>query len=130
MVITKKNKKKYKGLVPNTGMTNKDKIEYLEELICREKIRMSSLTVIYHPSCGCKIDQFVYLDRYPMSSKIISQCPHCNQGCQMLISDPIIFHLGLTDEDYILEDLEDLIITENSQRPYVQAYINSVLSRE
>ena len=84
-------------------------------------------SVIYNPDCGCSVDQFVMLDRYPMSKKIISQCPCCKSGCLMEITNPVIFHLVPTGLDYSLEELSKLKLdTTTRQFPYLQSYIDSL----
>ncbi|HEY3527457.1 MAG TPA: hypothetical protein VGK47_14775 [Nitrososphaeraceae archaeon] len=88
---------------------------------CEQQI---SLCVIYHPNCGCEVDQFVLLDRYPMSEKIISRCPACDKGILMEISDPIIFHLPLTKQDYTLEDIKNGYVTDSPQKHWIEMYKN------
>lgn len=81
-----------------------------------------SVAVIYNPDCGCPIDHFVLLDRFPMSTKIISSCSECKKGCLMEISEPIIFHDQLTETDFSLEDLDEMIITDSWQYPFLLEY--------
>lgn len=109
------------------AVTSEYKIKYLEEILFREKVRLNSLMVIYHPSCGCELDQFVLLDRYPMSEKIISTCPGCNQPGHMELSDPLAFYLPVTEEIYFLEDLKNMVITDTPQKSFIEAYVNSIL---
>lgn len=82
----------------------------------------SKLCVIYNPDCGCNIDQFVVLDRFPMSKKIMARCPVCEKVCLMEISDPIIFHCPVRKEDYSLDDLKQMYVTDSDQKPYIDAY--------
>lgn len=84
------------------------------------------LCVIYNPDCGCEVDQFVVLDRYPMSEKIHSICPSCKKGCLMEISDPIVFHLPLPNKDYSLEDLKEMKIMDGPQKWLIESYIRDI----
>jgi hypothetical protein len=84
---------------------------------------MERLCVIYNPDCGCEVDQFVVLDRYPMSQKIISKCPICEKLCLMEISNSIIFHDPISKSDYTIEDLRQMHITDTEQAPFIKAYI-------
>lgn len=81
-----------------------------------------SLCVIYNPNCGCSCDQFIFLDRYPMSPKILCTCPVCKKGCIMEITDPIIFHIPLLNRDYSLKDLIEMEITKTYQSDYIFEY--------
>ncbi len=92
------------------------------ELIKRRAEENSRLCVIYNPNCGCNVDQFVILDRYPMSEKIRCLCPSCHKGCAMEISDPILFHLPLTNQDFSLEDLKNSVITASPQEWIIRKY--------
>ncbi len=103
----------------------KDDPEALQEVISYLKWkaeRDSSICVIYNPDCGCPLDQFVLLDRFPMSKKIISSCPECKKNAYMEISNPIIFHSQLTDEDFSLKDLIDMVINSSWQEEYLKEY--------
>lgn len=82
----------------------------------------NSLCVIYNPDCGCKIDQFVILDRYPMSKEIICACPECKKGCLMKISKPIRFHLPLTSQDFSLKELKKLVVPAGRQEEFIKSY--------
>lgn len=101
-----------------------------EELIQREvdyilkwnERESSSLCVIYNPDCGCSVDQFVLLDRVPMSPKIISSCPNCKKGCLMEISDPIIFYDPLEEKDIPLNQLVNYVILQSWQEDYIKTY--------
>jgi hypothetical protein len=84
--------------------------------------KQQSLCVIYLPDCGCPIEQMVILDRYPMSPKIISSCPECKKGCLMEISDPIAFYLPLTKQDFSLEDLKKMYVTDSPQKDLINCY--------
>ncbi len=121
-----KKNNKTKGLISNKGLDIEEKVKYLEEILLREKIRLCSLMVVYKPSCGCEVEQFVLLDRYPMSDKIWVECPVCKNFCLTVISDPLVFHLPLIKEDFTLEDLKNMVITESSQKPFIEAYVNSI----
>ena len=90
-------------------------------------IRKTFISVIYNPDCGCPIDNMVVLDRYPMSSKILHRCPECHKGCKLEISNPIIFYSKLLDEDYQLEDLINMHITDSPQKPFLEAYRQEAL---
>lgn len=94
-------------------------IRYLVEAKRREN---ESMWVIYTPDCQCSIEQFVMLDRYPMSPKIHGMCPECKKYCLMEISDPIRFHLPLTNQDYVLEDFKDMQIMPSPQEHYLRMY--------
>lgn len=83
---------------------------------------LNAMTVIYNPDCGCSVDQFVLLDRYPMSKKIISTCPVCQKGCLMEITNPPVFHIELNDQDYQLDDLCEMNISQSNQSPYILLY--------
>ena len=107
------------------GITEEQK-QYFISYIKHRSEENTRLWVIYHPDCGCHVDQFVLLDRYPMSPKIISRCPECKKGCLMEISDPIIFHLPLTDQDLTLEDLKKFHITESPQKGLIGKYIETI----
>ncbi len=103
--------------------------EIVLEMIRRHTESLESLCVIYHPDCGCPIEQMVVLDRYPMSPKIISTCPSCSKGCLMEISNPIRFYLPLLKQDYELKDLKDMVITkETRQTPYFLLYQEEAIS--
>jgi hypothetical protein len=80
--------------------------------------------VIYRPDCGCPIEQFVLLDRFPMSPKILNQCPECKKPCLSCISDPIIFNTQIGG-DFSLNDLKNSVITESRQKIFLVAYKNS-----
>ena len=81
------------------------------------------LQVVYNPSCGCPIDQMVLLDRFPMSDKIICcKCPQCAKGCVFEISDPIIFHDPLRNEDITLEELYKAIVPDGEQSHLIRKY--------
>ena len=84
--------------------------------------RRVAISVIYNPDCECPIDQFFLLDRYPMSKKIISSCPECKKNAYMEISDPIIFHSELPEQDFELKDLMDMVINSSWQEKYLKAY--------
>lgn len=101
----------------------KEYIEYYKKFIAKDLAR---LWVIYNPDCGCKIDQFVALDRYPMSPKIMFKCPECNQGCLLGISDPIIFHSKLENKDYSLEEMKDVIFTDEDMEYLVSCYLKEL----
>lgn len=83
---------------------------------------LNNLYVIYNPDCGCPIDQFVLLDRYPMSTKIICECPSCKKACIMVITDPIEFHYNLNNEDYSLKDLLEIVVRESNQSDLIHKY--------
>ncbi len=111
----------FKVIVWPEGVTN-DQKKYLEGFLRSQSEEKTRLCVIYNPSCGCAVDQFVLLDRFPMSEKIISSCPVCKKRCYMEISDPIKFHLPLLEEDYSLMDLKNMIVTEGPQKHLIEAY--------
>lgn len=96
-----------------------DVLRYLVESRRREE---ESLCVIYTPDCGCPVEQFVLLDRFPMSKKIRGVCPECKKGCLMEIIDPIRFHLPMTDQDYELKDLVGMHVTDTYQKNLILAY--------
>lgn len=117
--------KKKSTLARAVDISSKDdqeRNEYLKALLNWHAEESSYLMVIYTPDCGCLIEQFVVLDRYPMSKKIICQCPECKRGCLMEISDPIQFHLPLTKQDVSLQELADGVVTESRQKPFIEAY--------
>jgi len=99
--------------------TTEEQKDYARAFLKHIADEQTRLCVIYNPDCGCSIDQMVVLDRYPMSPKIISRCPECKKGCLMEISDPIRFHLPLTDQDFSLEDLKDFIVDETCDQAYL-----------
>ena len=116
MIVTDELKEKYK-----------DDPEFLREIEYRLKWhweKMSAIYVIYNPDCGCPIDQFVILDRYPMTKKIFSICPECKKSCFMEISNPIVFHDPIREADFMLKDLKDMIINDSPQKKYLIAYQN------
>lgn len=84
--------------------------------------KLNELVVVYNPNCGCPIDQFFLLDRYPMSPKIHSICPECKNWCLMEISDPIIFHLPLTKQDFTLDDLKNVVVKPCRQEYVIKRY--------
>lgn len=86
------------------------------------KKRDYSVCVIYNPDCGCKVDQFVILDRFPMSKKIISSCPECKKGCLMEISNPPIFYDQLNKIELTLKELQDVVIANTWQQSYLEWY--------
>lgn len=103
------------------GITEEQKEEFIHnlEMMAEEAAHIS---VIYTPSCGCPIEQFYVLDRFPMSPKIMSQCPECKKGCLMEISDPIMFYEPLSKKDFSLKDLSEGHIPPSRQHPYMVAY--------
>ena len=88
----------------------------------RKMEEATKISVIYNPDCGCEVDQFYALDRFPMSPVILATCPECKKFCHMEISEPITFHCKLSDTDISLEDLQDAVITESNQSNYLKAY--------
>jgi hypothetical protein len=111
----------YDKLVFPQGMSEHDQ-EGWKHYFRQQFKQRSRLCVIYNPNCGCVVDQLVVLDRFPMSEKIISKCPVCDKGCLMEISDPIIFHCPIRKEDYSLDDLKKMNVTDSDQKPYIEAY--------
>jgi hypothetical protein len=105
------------------SMSEEEK-DFVKHMMARKAKELESLCVIYNPSCGCVLDQFVVLDRFPMSEKIICSCPGCDKYCHMQISEPIRFHLPLTEKDYSLEELKSMIVTNSPQKDLIQAYQN------
>jgi hypothetical protein len=103
---------------------SKDEKDFVKDLMERKSRELEQLCVIYHPSCGCTVDQFVVLDRFPMSPKIIGTCPACDKYCHMEISEPIRFHLPLHDKDYGLEELKSMIVTNSPQKNLIESYQN------
>jgi hypothetical protein len=114
----------YDKLIFPDGLTDEDKKGWINyfRIKAKEKER---LCVIYHPDCGCEVESFVVLDRYPMSEKIHAKCPQCKEYCLLEISDPIVFHVPLLNKDWSLEDLKKSHITESDQKEFILAYINS-----
>lgn len=80
------------------------------------------LCVIYHPDCGCEVDFLVVLDHYPMTEKVHAKCHQCKKYCFLEISDPIVFHLPLLNQDWSLEDLKKAYITDSDQKEFILAY--------
>jgi len=111
----------YQSIVFPKNFTEEQKQEW-GEYFKRHVQRKCELVVIYNPDCGCPIDQFFLLDRFPMSPTIFSQCPSCKKGCLMEISEPIVFHLPIQNQDIELDKLCDLVVGETRQRPYIEAY--------
>lgn len=107
------------------NFTDEEK-EFAKRLMERRANELTRMCVIYHPNCGCPIDQFVVLDRFPMSEKIHSKCPNCEKGYMMEISDPIIFHLPLTETDYTLEELKNCVIADSPQKHLIDCYLRWV----
>lgn len=105
----------------NDDVSDSHKI-FIESFLKQKFKEKSSLCVIYTPDCGCEIEQFVLLDRFPMSPKIISICPVCKKWCHMEISNPILFHVHLLDKDYTLEDLQKMQFMPGEQAHLIQAY--------
>lgn len=114
-------KNHYSHIVWPEGITE-DQKKYFEFHFRQQAEEKTRLCVIYHPSCGCELDQFVVLDRYPMSEKIISTCPACDKGCYMVISDPIRFHLPILNQDYNLEELKQMYVTDGPQKHLIEKY--------
>jgi len=104
-------------------MSDEEK-DFIKNLMERRSRELETLFVIYNPSCGCKVDQFVVLDRFPMSQEFISSCPQCDKYCHMEISNPIRFHLALEEKDYSLEELKTMIATNSPQKELIEAYQN------
>lgn len=112
----------------------KNKPEELELIKRQYRARVEreySIYVIYHPDCGCPVDQFVLLDRFPMSEKIMGSCPNCKKGCLMEISNPIIFYCPLQQKDISLKELaKEMVITKSWQAQFLLAYQLSYLFHE
>lgn len=110
------------------GCTEEEK-ESFKWYIKRQREKEQSFSVIYTPNCGCPNEYFVILDRFPMSKKIHSRCEKC--GYMMLeISNPIRFHLPLTDKDYTLNELMQMQIMPGRQEEYIKAYQDFTKSME
>ena len=106
-------------------MSEREK-EYVTQLGKYHAKQKCLLSVIYHPTCGCNLEMFVILDRYPMSEKIIAhKCQGCEKYCTLEISDPPLFHLPLTKQDFTLGDLRKFGSAptwEPEQQPYIESY--------
>jgi hypothetical protein len=111
----------YDKIIFPEGISEHDQ-EGLKNYFRQQFKERSRLCVIYNPDCKCNVDQFVVLDRFPMSEKILCMCPVCDKGCLMEISDPIIFHCPIRKEDYTLDDLKNMHVKESDQKPYIDAY--------
>lgn len=96
--------------------------KYIEHMMEQRSKDRESLCVIYNPDCGCRVDHFVVLDRYPMSEKIHSQCALCKKGCLFEITHPIIFHQPMMNEDYTLDQLKEMVVTDTWQAAYIHCY--------
>lgn len=97
----------------------------MAKYLCKKKSQeMTEVCVIYHPDCGCTLEHFVVLDRYPMSPKIHHLCPQCNKGCLLEISEPIIFSAQIGG-DFSLEELKDGVTTDGPQKPFLDCYKNN-----
>lgn len=103
--------------------------DYVMEMIKEKTLKFNSIYVIYNPDCGCEIDQFVLLDRYPMSKKIHFFCPKCHTGCLLEISDPILFHYPLQNLDLTREELRDGVIMDSYQKEYLESYANEIAQK-
>src|SRR5574338_224262 len=87
ILLTGENAMDVEKIVWSKEVTEEQKEGFKQHLAWHAK-QQERLCVIYHPNCGCSIDSFVVLDRFPMSEKIIAcQCPECKNYCTMEISD-------------------------------------------
>ncbi len=107
------------------GLTDEQKKAYQDEvkwMMRQQAMELNSLQVIYTPSCGCDGEIGYVLDRYPMSPKIHHRCESCQKYVMACISDPIRFYLKLTDEEYSLEQLREMFITDGPQKEWIERY--------
>lgn len=106
------------------GTTDQQK-EWMKYYLMRKAEERMQVCVIYTPDCGCELEYFVVLDRYPMSKKIHSICKICKKWIFLEISNPITFHQPWDEKDFELKDLVNMHIStdpENYQFEYLVAY--------
>lgn len=111
----------YDRIVWPENMTDEEK-KYFKSYLEQQDKEKTRLCVIYTPNCGCQIEHFVILDRFPMTPKIHHRCPECEKGGLLLISDPIRFHLPLTNQDFNLDDLKEIVVMRDEQAHLIQRY--------
>lgn len=87
----------------------------------RRARELTDVCVIYRPDCGCEVEQFVVLDRFPMSPKIMAPCPACDKSCLLEISEPPRFHTEIGG-DFTLENLKTSFIFDTWQKPLLESY--------
>ena len=119
----------YESIIWPAGTTKQQKKWFLSHLRQKAKER-ERLCVIYHPDCGCSIEYFVVLDRFPMSEKIHCLCDECKKGCLLEISDPIIFHLPLTNQDYTLEEIKKMHVSLSFQKHLIEKWRDPSMKNE
>jgi hypothetical protein len=98
-----------------------DQMKLAQERAERKVRELTDVCVVYHPDCGCELDQFVVLDRFPMSAKIRTSCPACDKGCMMEITNPPLFHTEIWG-DFTLESLKTSYINDTWQKPLLESY--------
>jgi hypothetical protein len=108
----------------NTEGLDEEAKKYAEYLCKKKADELTNVMVIYRPDCGCQIEQFVLLDRFPMSPKILNRCPECKKACLSEISDPIIFSTQIGG-DFSLEDLKNSTVTDCPQKIFLELYKNN-----
>jgi pyridoxine/pyridoxamine 5'-phosphate oxidase len=96
--------------------------KWFDHFIEKRQRELSSVNVIYRPTCGCPYEYTVLLDRFPMSKKIMIHCKDCKKGTFLEISDPIIFHFPWNKQDITLEELRKMEIMDSPQKPYLESY--------
>jgi hypothetical protein len=111
------------------GLDEKKK-RMMEQLVEQRARDLTNVCIAYRPDCGCEIEQFVVLDRYPMSPKIRSACPVCKKGCLMEISEPPLFHTEIGG-DFTLEELTKSFISDSWQKEWLHLYkLQAILSED
>ncbi len=113
----------YDTLIFPEGMSEEEQTNFKAYFRWQAK-QNSRLCVIYNPDCGCKVDQFFTLDRFPMSKKIHNKCSVCLKYCLSEITDPILFHCLIRKEDYTLEELKKAFVLDSDQKFLIEAYQN------
>ncbi len=98
-----------------------DQIKWAQERAKRKARELTDVYVVYNPDCGCILDQFVLLDRFPMSPKICTSCPACDKWCIMEITNPPLFHTEIWG-DFTLASLKTSYITDTWQKPLLESY--------
>lgn len=102
--------------------TTEEQKMMIREMVKRRSIELTSISVVYTPSCGCEIELDVILDRFPMSEKIHHICPNCHKGILAEITNPIEFWEPLNKQKFYLEDLKTMEIQESHQSHLLNLY--------